>query len=50
MELFVDVEHGVGGILRVADLNVVVVPAEFLVGLHARQELGTCPKVSDTGN
>ena len=50
MEFLVDVEQGVGGVLRVAELDVVVVPAEFLVGLHAGQELGTCPEVGNTSD
>jgi hypothetical protein len=51
LELFVDVEHAVASTVhRVANFDVVVVPAELLVGLRAGQELGATEEVADTGN
>ena len=51
LELLVDVEHAVARtILRVANLDVVVVPAELLVGLDAGQEVGAAEEVADTSN
>jgi len=49
-EFFVDVDHAVANVLWVSRLNEIVVPAELLVGLHARQELGAGPEVGDAGN
>jgi hypothetical protein len=50
LELFVDVEHAeTSAICRIADFDVVVVPAEFLVGLRTGEELGTTKEVADTG-
>jgi hypothetical protein len=34
-------EHAISDVLGLANLNVVVVPAELLVGLWARKELGS---------
>jgi hypothetical protein len=51
LEFFVDVEHAeTSAISRVADLDVVVVPAEFLVGLRTGKELGTTEEIADTSN
>lgn len=50
MELLVDVQHGEVGVCRVAELDVLVVPAELLVGLYAGEELGTGPEVGNSGN
>jgi hypothetical protein len=51
LEFFVDVEHAVANAVHgVTDLNVVVVPAKFLVRLWAGQELGAAEEVADTGN
>jgi len=51
LEFFVDVEHAVAGaVRRIANLNIVVVPAELLVGLRARKEVGATKEEADTGN
>jgi len=50
-EFLVDVEHAVASTVHgVANLDVVVVPAELLVGLGAGEELGAAEEVADTGN
>jgi hypothetical protein len=51
LELLVDVEHAVASTVHgVANLDVVVVPSELLVGLRAREELGATKEVADTSN
>ena len=51
LKFLVDVQHAVAGtVLRVADLDIVVVPAELLVGLDARKEVGTAEEVADTSD
>lgn len=51
LEFLVDVEHAVAGaVLRIADLNVVVIPAELLVRLDARKEVGATEEVANTGD
>ena len=51
LELLVDVEHAVASaIRRVANLDVVVVPAELLVRLDAGEEVGAAKEVADAGD
>jgi hypothetical protein len=51
LEFFVDVNHAVASTVHwVANLNVVVIPAEFLVGLWAGQEPGTAEEEAYTGD
>jgi hypothetical protein len=51
LKLLVNVQHAVAGtILGVANLDVVVVPAELLVGLRAREKVGAAEEVADSGN
>lgn len=51
LELFVDIEHAVAGAVQgVADFDIVVIPAELLVGLRAGQELGAAEEVANAGN
>jgi len=51
LELLVDIEHAVAStIRRVANLDVVVVPAELLVGLDAGKEVGATEEVADAGD
>jgi hypothetical protein len=51
LELLVNVQHAVASaVLRVTNLNVVVVPTELLIRLDAGQEVGAAEEVADAGN
>lgn len=51
LKLLVDVKHAVASaVLGIANLDVVVVPAELLVSLDAGEEVGAAEEVADTGD
>jgi hypothetical protein len=51
LEFFVNVNQAVASAVhRFANLDVVVVPTELLIGLWARKELGAAKEEADTGN
>jgi len=51
LELLVDVEHVVADTVDwVADLNVVVVPTELLIGLRARKEVSATEEIAYAGD
>jgi hypothetical protein len=50
VEFIVDVEHVVCDILGLANLDIIIVPTELLVGLWTREELGSRPEKGNTSN
>jgi len=51
LKFLVDVQHAVASaVLRVANLDVIVVPAELLVRLDAGKEVGAAEEVANTGD
>jgi hypothetical protein len=51
LKFLVNVEHVVAGTVRwVANLDIVVIPAELLVRLWARKEIGAAKEEADAGN
>jgi hypothetical protein len=51
LEFLVNVEHVVACTVRgVANLDIVVIPAELLVRLRARKEIGAAKEEADAGN
>jgi hypothetical protein len=51
LKLFVDVDHAVTSTVHgIANFDIVVVPAELLVGLWAWEEVGAAKEEADTSN
>jgi hypothetical protein len=51
LEFLINVEHVVTCTVRwVANLDIVVIPTEFLVRLRARKEIGAAKEEADAGN
>jgi len=51
VEFFVDVQHAVSrAVLGIANLDVVVVPAELFVFLDTGEEFASCPEVGNSSD
>jgi hypothetical protein len=50
MKLLVNTDGGIGGFGCIADLDVIVVPTQFLVPLQAGKEFGFGDEITYTGD